>query len=215
MTRTHLFVVSCCLLILQSTCSAQPPTTALDRCRKIDFSLEGDKFDKGWQERVALEFEIINDVELESLRAGLADDNLFVRAMAARALGIRDDRESADSIAELAQSDPEYLVRVRAVEALGLLKMKSEVIEAAKKDKHGGVRWAADLSSDMLKQEDDFAEQLRRAFAEGIKRHEMAQAVVGKPAPDFSALTVSGKKFQLSSVLGKKPIVLYFAAFDS
>jgi hypothetical protein len=37
---------------------------------------------------------------------------------------------------------------------------------------------------------------------------------VGKPAPDFTALTVDRKPFQLSSVLGKKPIAIYFAAFD-
>jgi len=42
----------------------------------------------------------------------------------------------------------------------------------------------------------------------------MGSAVVGKPAPDFTALTVDGKPFQLSSVLGKKPIAIYFAAFD-
>jgi HEAT repeat protein len=215
MTRTLFVVVSCFLLILQSTCSAQPPTTALDRCRTTDFSLEGDKFDKGWQERVALEFEIVNKADLGSLRTGLTDENLYVRALAARALGIRADRKSSDAIAALVQNDPEYLVRVRAVEALGLLKMKSEVIEAAKKDKHGAVRWAADLSADIRKQDVDYAEQLRQAFAEGINRNEMAQAVVGKPAPDFAALTIDGNRFRLSSVLGKRPIVLYFAAFDS
>jgi hypothetical protein len=45
-------------------------------------------------------------------------------------------------------------------------------------------------------------------------RGAMGSAVVGKPAPDFTALTVDRKPFQLSSVLGKKPIAIYFAAFD-
>jgi peroxiredoxin len=42
----------------------------------------------------------------------------------------------------------------------------------------------------------------------------MGSAKVGKPAPDFTAQTSDGKPFQLSSVLGKKPIAIYFAAFE-
>ena len=42
----------------------------------------------------------------------------------------------------------------------------------------------------------------------------MGSAVVGKPAPDFTALTIDREAFQLSSVLGKQPIAIYFAAFD-
>ena len=214
--KRMLFIAVSSLLLLSSACSAQSTKPTLERCRAMDFSLKGDKFNEGWQERVSLEFEVVNDVKLASLRDWLSDDSLYVRAMACLALGIRADKESAAAIASLAQNDPEYLVRVRAVEALGLLKTKPAVIEAARKqDKHGGVRWAADLSADMLKRDDDYAEQLRQAFAEGIRREEMGQAVVGKPAPDFSALTVNGTKFQLSSVLRKKPIILYFAAFDS
>jgi peroxiredoxin len=37
---------------------------------------------------------------------------------------------------------------------------------------------------------------------------------VGQPAPDFTARTIDGEAFQLSSVLGKKPIAIYFTAFD-
>ena len=32
--------------------------------------------------------------------------------------------------------------------------------------------------------------------------------------PDFTALTGDGKPFKLSAVLGKKPVAIYFAAFD-
>jgi peroxiredoxin len=42
----------------------------------------------------------------------------------------------------------------------------------------------------------------------------MGSAKVGNPAPDFTAFTSDGKPFRLSSVLGKKPIAIYFAAFD-
>jgi hypothetical protein len=60
----------------------------------------------------------------------------------------------------------------------------------------------------------DYAAEIRQAYAAGIDRGAMGSAVVGKPAPDFAALTLDGKPFQLSAALGKKPIAMYFAAFD-
>ena len=52
--------------------------------------------------------------------------------MAARVLGIRGDKKSADALAEMAQKDPEYIVRTRAVESLGLLKARTDVVELVK-----------------------------------------------------------------------------------
>jgi hypothetical protein len=92
--------------------------------------------------------------------------------------------------------------------------MKPDEIEAAKKDKQGGVRWSATLAEEQLKSNVDFAAQVRRAFAVGIERDDMGQAEVGLPAPDITVQTMAGKPFRLSSVVGKKPIAIYFAAFD-
>jgi len=92
--------------------------------------------------------------------------------------------------------------------------MKLEVIESVKEDHENGVSWAADLAVDQFKSDQDCAAQIRRAFAVGIDLKEMDVAKVGQPAPDFSAQTLDGKSFKLSSVLGKKPIAIYFAAFD-
>src|SRR5690348_15755927 len=120
---------------LGSACRAQPLPSALERYRTLAFPPVSENFDQGWQERVGLEFEIVNAADLPSLRAGLKDGNGFVRAMAAHALGFLADRASADVLAELVAKDPEYPVRIRAVEALGFLKMKPEAIELAKKDR--------------------------------------------------------------------------------
>ena len=43
---------------------------------------------------------------------------------------------------------------------------------------------------------------------------EISAAKVGQPAPDFTAHTSDGKPFKLSTVLGKKPILIYFTGFD-
>jgi len=173
-----------------------------------------DGMDEGWQDRVALEFEIMNDADLKSLRTALRDKNPDARAMAARALGILADRDSADALAELVKSDPSYLVRIRAVESLGFLKMKPDVIQQAITDEQGGVRCSARLAADQLKSKDDFAGQVRRAFSVGIERDDMGQAEVGLPAPDITVQTMAGTPFRLSSVRGKQPIAIYFAAFD-
>jgi hypothetical protein len=206
------------LFALLPTVRAQEPMSAIARYGQLDFPAVVKSFEKGWEigwkDRVALEFEIINDADLESLRAALKHDQTFVRSMAARALGILANRDSADVLAELVKTDPSYLVRIRAVESLGFLKMKPDVIELAKKDKQGGVRWSARLAADQLKSDYDYAAQTRRAFAVGIERSAMDAAKVGQPAPDFTAQTLDGKPFKFSSVLGKKPIAIYFAAFD-
>ena len=203
---------------LLSTSWAQEPLSAIARYGRLDFPEVVKSFEKGWEigwkDRVELEFEIMNDANLKSLRVALKDDQPFVRSMAARALGILADRSSADALAELVKNDPSYLVRIRAVESLGFLKMKPDVIELAKKDEQGGVRWSARLAAEQLENKVDFAAQVRKAFAVGIERDDMAQAQVGLPAPDITVQTLDGKPFRLSSVVGKQPIAIYFAAFD-
>jgi hypothetical protein len=186
----------------------------LERYRKLKFPAKAENFDKGWQDRVALEYEIVNDADLNALRSALKDRDRFVRAIAARALGIRMDKTSADALGDLVKTDPEVMVRIRAVESLGFLRMKSEVIDLAEKDKDLFVRWAANLAAGQAKSDTDYAEPVRKAFAKGIQREVMGSAKVGQPAPDFTALTMDGKEFKFSSVLGKKPIAIYFAAFD-
>lgn len=186
----------------------------LERYRNLQFPAKAANFDKGWQDRVALEYEVVNDADLNALRSALKDRDPFVRAIAARALGIRKDRGSADTLADLVKTDPDHMVRIRAVESLGFLKMKSEVIELAEKDKDLFVRWVANLAAGQAKSDTDHADPVRKAFAKGIERGVMGIAKVGQAAPDFTALTTDGKEFKLSSVLGKKPIAIYFAAFD-
>src|SRR5262245_50831136 len=190
------------------------PISALEKYRRLEFPPKDENFAKGWQERVALEYEIINAADLKALRVALKDEDPFVRAIAARALGILGDKYSADALAELVKDDKQYLVRIRAVESLGYLKTKPEVIQLATKDRDGGVSWVAKLAADQLKSDTDYARQLREAYATGIKREAIGTATLGKPAPDFTALTSEGKPFRLSTALGKKPIAIYFAAYD-
>src|SRR5262249_21024074 len=200
------------LVLLPYTGWAQP-ASPLERYRNLEFPPKDENFTKGWQDRVALEYEIINAADLKALRIALRDEDPFVRAIAARALGSLGDKDSADALAELVKADKQYLVRIRAVESLGYLKMKPEAIRLAIKDRDGGVSWVAKLAADQLKSDTDYAKQLRDAYATGIKREVMGTAKLGKTAPDFTALTSDGKPFRLSTALGRKPIAIYFAAY--
>ena len=202
------------LLALSAPSSPGQPPPVLERYRALAFPPKAENFDLGWQERVAIEFEVIDAADLPSLRAGLKDPSPTVRSIAARALGIRADQESAPALAELVKSDPEAMVRLRAVESLGYLKRMPDVIELARKDPDGGTQWAARLAAGQLESDTDFALPVRQAYAGGIRREDMDRARVGQPAPDFSALMVDGKPFKLSSVLGKRPIAIYFAAYE-
>jgi hypothetical protein len=192
---------------------AEPPSP-LDSYRNLEYRPTRENANKGWKERVLVEFEIINAADLGALRAGLKDRDPFVRSIAARALGIRADKASADALAELVKADPEFMVRARAVVSLGLLKMKPEAIELAKKDPNGGVQWVARMAARQIQSDTDYAALVQKAYAAGIDRDHLGVAKVGEPAPDFAALTSDGKPFKLSTVLGKKPLIVYFTAFD-
>jgi HEAT repeats len=210
----RMILASVCLVVMPPAGWTQAPESPLDKYRKLEFPPNDENFDKGWKDRVALEYEIVNAADLKSLRAALQDENAFVRSMAARALGVLGDKSAAAALAALARTDPQYIVRIRAVEALGFLKLEAETVELAKKDKHPGVAWSANIAAGHLECERDDAALARQAYAGGVRREVIGSAQIGQPAPDFSARTSDGTPFQLSSVLGKKPIAIYFAAFE-
>lgn len=210
--RTGMFFAS--LVLLAATVWSAEPLSPIEKYRELEFPPNDENFEKGWKERVAADYEVINSADITSLRAALKDDVPFVRAIAAYSLGVRNDKASADAIAELAKSDKAYVVRIRAIEALALLKMKANVIASAQKDPDPGVPFVAKLVIGQVTSEVDYAAQIRQAYADGIDRGTLGSAEVGKPAPDFTVLTIDREPFRLSSVLGKKPIAIYFAAFD-
>src|SRR5262245_59076998 len=78
-------------LVLLPTAGWTQPTSPLEKYRKLEFPPKDENFAKGWQDRVALEYEIINAADLKALRIALKDEDPFVRAIAARALGILGD----------------------------------------------------------------------------------------------------------------------------
>src|SRR5262245_10243840 len=137
------------LLVLAMSGRAGDP---IENFRRLEFPPSGgENFEKGWKERVLADYAVINDADVKSLRTALDDDNPFVRAISAYALGVRGDNSSAEKLAGLVKNDKEYVVRIRALEALAMLKRKPEVFELAQKDRDPGVPFVAKLVSGQLK----------------------------------------------------------------
>jgi len=101
-----------------------------------------------------------------------------------------------------------------ALQSLGWMKSGAKAIQAGKRDRNRDVKFVAKVAEGHLSDRFDYAKQVRDAYKVGIKKDEMATAVVGKPAPDFTATTMSGRKFKLSSVLKKKVVILLFQLAD-
>src|SRR5580765_5220034 len=94
-------VLSACLLLLATTSQSAEPLSPIENYRRLEFPPTDENFEKGWKDRVAADYDVINSADLAALRAALEDGDPFVRAIAAYALGVRSDRTSADAIAEL------------------------------------------------------------------------------------------------------------------
>lgn len=101
MNRTILIA---CLLILAPTSWSSEPLSPIERYRRLEFPPKEENFEKGWKDRVAADYDVINSADLISLRAALKEGDPFVRAIAAYALGVRSDKVSADALAELVQN---------------------------------------------------------------------------------------------------------------
>src|SRR5262245_16617358 len=106
----HRMTIALVALFLLPGSGGAQPSSPRAKSRRLQFPAKDENFAKGWQERVALEYEIINAADLKALKLALKDEDPFVRAIAARALGILGDKDSADALAELVKADKEYLV---------------------------------------------------------------------------------------------------------
>jgi len=65
------------LLVLPPVGYSGEPTSPIENYRKLEFPPSGENFEKGWKDRVAADYAVINDAELKSLRAALGDGDPF------------------------------------------------------------------------------------------------------------------------------------------
>src|SRR5262245_30220811 len=64
-------VLTACLLLVAATSRSAEPPSPIERYRKLEFPPNDENFDKGWKDRVAADYDVINSADLTSLRADL------------------------------------------------------------------------------------------------------------------------------------------------
>ena len=183
-----------------------------DRCKPV----RGDPAPDGWQERVKTEAALaaLDVKDWPSLQALLADPDRFVRAVAARALGLSGHMSNTAALAAALAVEKDKLVRVALVEALGRTAGPGalEAIEA--QQTHGGdvdVSWTVGMARRQIKGRRWDVANLRAEFVDAA-RAQFSLAAIGKEAPELS-LPGPDKPVNLGPYRGKV-VVLAFTHGD-
>lgn len=150
-----------------------------------------------------------------ALRAVLTSGTAPARAFAAQALGFTGDAESKEDLAAAAEHDSDAIVRLYAVDSLGMLggiehEELLKRLEAS--EKNGEVKRHARYA---LEREGVPVAADVVATLSGWNPENAAVAKLGEAAPDFELQTVADEKIRLSDFRGKSAVVLVFVYGDT
>ncbi len=197
---------------------ADDATSVLGRFRKawpadrVPYRTAEDR--SSWQAyAVALrELVAIGDDAVGPLITATGDENLHVRALAARALGFLANGQAVPALIKLLD-DREPAVAVAAADALGQIQDRRglQALERArKKVRHGDV--LLHISKSLRRGVP--LERLSKEQLLRIDQRHLAAAKVGQPAPDFELLDQRGRPWRLSDQEGESAVVLVFIYGD-
>ncbi len=217
------------VLIVKSPVSAEPADikTAITQIRAHDFHPTSGGFTKdrtlkkaGVADLADLDWKVRTLALRDMVRAGasgvpalidaLDDDNVHVRYLAARALGVQRATAAVPRLEQLLREDPDSTVRSQSAIALSQIGEKSSLatVQAAlEKDGDRDVKLQAEIAIHALKQGKTATPGLATAFA-GLDEADFGIAKVGEKAPDFSLTDTEGKAWKLSDFAGENPVVL-------
>jgi peroxiredoxin len=154
--------------------------------------------------------------EAESVFAGLSDDNVHVRQIAAAVLGIAKQTSAVEQLEKLLREDSSPLVRSQAAMSLGQLASKNSIEllnDRQKSDPSRDVQHQCELAIDQIsKQRGATAEQLKAFHNLNPEQFETVQ--VGEPAPDFTLLNSDSLPWQLSTANEGNWVVLIWVFAD-
>lgn len=173
--------------------------------------------DRGWQLRMLTLQRLVKHgqksvpVLLKSLKSGSTPE----RILAAQALGYLGPQVAFEPLIEAAKSDADPLVRVYAIDSLGMLGCDEQSVD-----------WKALQKAETNR---DTRKHINYAIERGGKRIDptvaaqltdwdvttMSSARLGKPAPDFTLNAATGETVRLSNFKGKKAVVLVFIYGDT
>lgn len=195
----------------------------LERFRAIDWNKREvgqnkDLSDDAWRVRIEVENELIalGKPAVPKLIEACSDSNQHVRLLAAYVLGCLNDRSAIPALMRIVSDDSYAPARLAAVEALGRLGAKEalSVVQAATEDQSSYVRNAAKWALPRAMKGEDIGDTLQKLAKSNFDKSQIATAVVGKAAPDFSLIADTGETVRLSDFRGKKQVVLVFMLAD-
>lgn len=137
------------------------------------------------------------------------------RILAAQALGYLAPEAPVEALLTAAQSDTHPAVRLYAVDSLGMQGKPSASVnwqKLAAKERNRDVRKHIQYARERK------GKPVRPAVVERLRQwnpRTLDSAVVGRPAPDFTAVSAQGKTVRLRDFRGKKNVVLVFIYGDT
>jgi peroxiredoxin len=179
-----------------------------DRCKP----LRADPAPDGWQQRVKTEAVLasLESKDAPALEALLGDSDRFVRAVAARALGLTSGSKSAPALAAALAAEQDKLARISMIEALGRTGGDGALAAVEAQQTPGGdadITWMAGLARRQLKGAHWDIENLRAEFVEA-GHAKFAVAEIGKDAPDLG-LPSADRPVTLGPYRGKVVVVVF------
>lgn len=172
----------------------------------------GDLDDPDWRVRLLAVRDLVRagPAAVQEIAAGLRDEDVQVRYVAATALGILRGRKAVDALEDVVRRDSDALARSPAVVALG--EMESErslelLRERQRNDPSQEVRHQAELAIHQIERRLGATEALRRAYAE-LDPADFSRVRPGQAAPDFALADTEGNMWQLGRANEDRWVVL-------
>mgnify|MGYP001258226273 CR=1 FL=1 len=173
--------------------------------------------DEGWKARmVAFQTAVqIGEASVEPMRKLLRHEDASQRALAAQVLGYLPARAAREDLLRAAREDAEPVVRLYAIDSLGMLgtdglniDWKALADQQKNRDAKRHVTYASERANNPIAKA--VIDQLTSWDAS-----QMDTARVGQLAPNFELSSVSGEKVRLSDFKGKSAVVLVFVYGDT
>lgn len=173
--------------------------------------------DAGWKKRMQT-LQVVaqqGSVASAELRKLLSSDSVVERVFAAQALGYCGDAAAQPDLARALEHDTEPAVRLHAADSLGMLgaQAHTELLQRLEKSEKNNdvrrhVRYALERNGELV--DPKIVKQLK-----DWPTNQLGTAAMGKLAPDFELISLSGEKVRLSDFRSKKSVVLVFVYGDT
>lgn len=162
--------------------------------------------DEDWLVRLLAVRDLIRlgEAAIEELITGLSDDDLHVRYVAAKVLGVLGASTAIDPLEQVAQSDPYSVNRSEAVIALGRMgaaEVTDSLHELKEGDDSKDVRHQAELALDRIEKGQTVEMALEQAYHD-LDPDTFEQLTVGELAPSFSLPDTDEQRWALDDHIG-------------